>query len=375
MAAVLLAACADMNYDVTEGIDTEVTLFSEQVSLPVGDIGPFTVGIMLEKAGLRDMITQLLKENEDGHLVWEEEYEFYESWDMLIPALLPDPSQPTDFPVENTSDSFDAGAGFLSELGLAMPKQRVTLFADNPLTEGISVSGKVKIFSSEEDDETPAEEIVSQEFSHKKVSADTRHEDFLVIERDNGKIFGGYELEDLLLHLPGNIQEKDALGGFGFFRLGYKYTAYMGLGEEFTVSMPIDISDLNLPIGQYRVKEARIRTDVSNEIPMTLIIDKVEILVAVTDEEGKTTIEPMESISVTPDITIASGSTGAPTVTPLEVEIKAEEGTIPDISGLRINFTINAPTGDGDKRLGLNQNVYFNNLRATVSGGITIQTL
>ena len=57
------------------------------------------------------------------------------------------------------------------------------------------------------------------------------------------------------------------------------------------------------------------------------------------------------------------------------IVVKADEGTIPDIAGLRVDFNVQPPTGDGDKRLGMNQFVYFNNLRATVSSGITIQSL
>ncbi|MBQ3984708.1 MAG: hypothetical protein II636_05195 [Bacteroidales bacterium] len=62
-------------------------------------------------------------------------------------------------------------------------------------------------------------------------------------------------------------------------------------------------------------------------------------------------------------------------VTPLEIVIKANQGTIPDIGSLSLSLAIKAPTGAGDNRLNMNQAVYFNNLRATVSGGITIQGL
>ena len=59
----------------------------------------------------------------------------------------------------------------------------------------------------------------------------------------------------------------------------------------------------------------------------------------------------------------------------MEIVIKAQTGTIPDISGLRLTFSVKAPTGAGDKRLNMQQSIRFNNIRATVSGGITIQGL
>jgi hypothetical protein len=62
-------------------------------------------------------------------------------------------------------------------------------------------------------------------------------------------------------------------------------------------------------------------------------------------------------------------------ISPLEIEIRSITGTIPDITAIRLEATIQNPTDIADKRLGMNQKVYFNNLRATVSGGITIQNL
>ncbi|MBR1869587.1 MAG: hypothetical protein IJ799_05940 [Bacteroidales bacterium] len=69
----------------------------------------------------------------------------------------------------------------------------------------------------------------------------------------------------------------------------------------------------------------------------------------------------------------AAGSPGKPSVSPLRIGIKATEGTIPDISGLRLYLRFLAPQGVEDKRLGNNQELNFNNIRATISGGITLQ--
>ena len=104
-------------------------------------------------------------------------------------------------------------------------------------------------------------------------------------------------------------------------------------------------------------------------------MDSVEVLVAKTLEDGTVSDEVYENVSITPGLVIASGSKGQPTASPLKIVIGAREGTLPDISGLSLYFTLGPPTGEGDKRIGLNQNVFFNNLRATVSGGITFQSL
>ena len=177
------------------------------------------------------------------------------------------------------------------------------------------------------------------------------------------------------MQVPASILEKDPLQGWGFFTLEYRYKAFVGLEKDIPVAVPISINDLNLPLSQFRVKEAKICTEVSNEIPISIGIDQVVVMIEQAGEDGKSTVVPSEDISITPGLVVSAGSSGNPTVTPLEIVIKANEGIIPDIRGLRIDLRILAPTGVGDKRLGMKQSVSFNRLRATVSGGITVQGL
>lgn len=146
----------------------------------------------------------------------------------------------------------------------------------------------------------------------------------------------------------------------------------MALTSDFPSAIPFDLNNLNVPLAQYKVKEARIRTEVSSEIPVTLEVESVQVLVKKTGEDGKESIDVSEDVSISPNLRISSGTSGNPVVSPLEIVIKAQTGTLPDISGLRLSFSIKAPTGAGDKRLGLSQSIIFNNIRATVSGGITI---
>ncbi|MBQ9195306.1 MAG: hypothetical protein IJ152_06640, partial [Bacteroidales bacterium] len=126
------------------------------------------------------------------------------------------------------------------------------------------------------------------------------------------------------------------------------------------------------PLGKYKVKEARIRAEVSNEIPLTLVLENVAVMTRETDEEGNEQVVVCEDVSVTSNITVSSGSSGAPAVSPIEIVIKADEGTIPDIAGLRLSLSVKAPVGVSDHRLNMNQAVSFNHVRATVYGGITL---
>ena len=193
--------------------------------------------------------------------------------------------------------------------------------------------------------------------------------------RSGEKAFYGCELNNLTFHLPGSLMEKDPSSGLGVISLGFRYKSFLSLGDEFSLPFSYTIDDMDLKLGQYKVKEATICTEVSNEIPLTFTVDSVEVLIKKVLDDGTATDEVYESVSITQGLVIASGSQGHPAVSPLEIVIEAKDGTIPDISGLTLNFTIGPPTGEGDTRLGLKQNVYFNNLRATVSGGITFQGL
>lgn len=371
IALPLLWSCANMDYDISNGIDNEYTLFSDEVSVPVGDIGPISLGILLDKTGMRETISSYAKEDEDGFFVIEKQDQVYSNFVMLFAMMLPDPSVPVDFPVDAYSGSIETMASAMADIGVSLDQQIFTLYARNPLSEGISVSGKLKLLS-QSDGETPAVNLVTEEFSQVPVASG---EDGTLVEvkRSNEVAFYGCNLENLVLHLPGSLMEKDPSGGLGVISLGYTYKSFLALGDAFNFSLSHTIDNMDLQLGQYRVKEAKICTEVSNEIPLTLTLDNVEVLVKQTKEDGTTTDQVYENVSITPGLRINSGSKGHPSVSPLEIVIKANEGTIPDVSGLTLYFSIGPPTGEGDKRIGLHQNVYFNNLRATVAGGITIQ--
>lgn len=361
--ALLMAwSCKNMDYDTSRGIDTEMTLFSDEISLPLADIGPITPKVLFDGAGLGEVLPSSVKEDEDGYLCVMDEGSIYDNITFFLQYMIPDPSVPSDFPDVIPSGKLDDAIITLEAIGMAMSPQSFTLNATNPLTEGIAVSGKLTL-SSHSDGADPAETLASQEFTKSEVGAQSRNHEILRIERTGGKAIYNYSLENFVLHLPASIMALDPESGMGAFSVSYRYKSYISLGNDFPASIPVDIDNLNLKLGQYRVKEATIRTKVANEIPLTLELESVQVLCD----------DPSLQVSVTPGLLIASGCSGNPVVSPLEIVIKAVDGTIPDISGLTLNLGIKAPTGIEDKRLGMNQTLYFNNVRVSVSGGITFR--
>ena len=367
LALLVFSACQHSEYDTSRGIDKEIRLFTDQVSLPLGDIGPLTPKSLL-KDGLPDMIKSFVQEDEQGYLVCQVNGSNSPSSVMVISTGLQDPAVAADYSIPDYTGEIDTYAGMLAALGFAVSPQVFTLKAKNPLTEGISVSGKLTILG--EEDNT----LATEEFSKVPVEASSSSE-VSRIEKTDGDIFTQFKVENTVWHLPASIMEKDPLNGLGSFALDYQYKAYLYLGTDFPMPLSLNVN-LNAPLGQFKVQEARICTEVSNEIPLSLELTSVKLLVKQTDEEGEESLEPYEDVSVTPGLTIACGCSGNPVISPLEIVIKAKEGTlIPDFAGLQLELRILAPVGMADNRINLNQSVSFNNLRATVSGGITISSL
>lgn len=358
-------ACSPQDaYDISRGIDGEMTLFTDEVSLPLADIGPLSPKQLLGDVDLGSTLGGLFKEDGEGYLVVEKEETLYNNPVLLLFMGVTDPTQPLDIHIDDFTGYPGAAAESPANLGLTPAMQAFSLYAANPLTEGIAVSGKVTLST-----------LCSETFDKVHVAAESNDFELYHKELDGQGIIDACSLENMTLHLPASFLEKDPLGGFSSITLGYRYKAYLAFGTDLPMQIPIPVNDLDLPLGQYQVKEAVLSTEVSNEIPITLVLESVEVQVKETDEEGNVKTVVCEDVSITPGLTIASGCNGAPVVSPLAIRIKAQEGTIPDIAGLQLNLSVKAPTGEGDKRLNMNQSLRFNNLRATVSGGITIQGL
>ncbi len=364
LAPSLLWSCENMDYDISKGIDKEITLFSDEVSVPVGDVGPISPKQLLNKSGMGEMLGSFVTEDPDGYLVVENSGTSDASYVMLLAYTIPDQTKTADVPLAAFSGTMQDKSSVLKSFGFSLAPQVFTLTVANPLTEEISVSGKMTL-SSQASGETPAETLYAKEFSGVVAAPGTKDAQVLRVEQDGVQAISGYKVENVSLHLPASILTKDPLQGLGAFNLAYNYKAYLSLTSDLPVVLPIEINDLKAPLGQYQVKEAVIRMDVVNEIPLTLVLDSVDVL----SEQADATV------SVTPGLTLAAGCPAKPVTSPLEIEVKAKDGTIPDISGIRLNIAVKAPVGVEDARLGMNQKISFNNIRATVSGGITIQGL
>lgn len=363
--AVLYAvACSQGAYDISRGVDREITLFSDEVSLPIADIGPLSPKQLLGDVDLGSTLSGIFKEDGDGYLVVEKEETICSDAVLLIYLGVTDPTQPFDYHITDYQGYPGTSTEDPAGLGLTPALQEFSLYAANPLTEGITISGKLNLAK-----------LSSKEFDNVPIAAESKDFELFRAALEGQSIVDTCSVENMVIHLPASFLQKDPLSGFSPIELGYRYKAYLAFGEDLPMQIPIPIKDLDLPLGQYRVKDVLLSTEVSNEIPITLVLDSVDVMVNETDEDGNVKTVVYDDVTITPGLTIASGCSGAPAITPLDISIKALEGTIPDVAGLQLNLSVKAPTGEGDKRLNMNQSIRFNNLRATVSGGITFEGL
>ena len=357
-------SCSQGAYDISRGVNREITLFSDEVSLPIADIGPLSPKQLLGDVDLGSTIGGIFKEDGDGYLVVEKEETICSNAVFLIYLEATDPTQPFDYHISDYKGYPGSSTEDPAGLGLTPALQEFSLYAANPLTEGISISGKVTL-----------SKLSSKEFDKEPVAAESDGFELFRTALEGQSIVDTCSLENMVVHLPASFLQKDPLSGFSSIELGYRYKAYLAFGKDLPMQIPIPVNDLDLPLGQYRVKDVLLSTEVSNEIPITLVLDSVDVMVKEADEEGNVKTVVYDDVTITPGLTIASGCSGSPVITPLDISIKAMEGTIPDIAGLQLNLSVKAPTGEGDKRLNMNQSIRFNNLRAIVSGGITFQGL
>lgn len=125
----LMWSCENMDYDISEGVDNEITLFGDQVSVPIGDVGPLTPKSMLGESGegTMDAIKDYVKEDEEGYLVVEDKNSFYENYVMLIAYILPDQTIPIDLPVDETSGDLKSSAEILEGFGFTLSASAMDL--------------------------------------------------------------------------------------------------------------------------------------------------------------------------------------------------------------------------------------------------------
>ena len=373
---LLLPACAGKEYDVSEGINTEMTLFEEEVSVPVGKIGPFTLSTVLDRLGALEGIGSLLsgyiKVDTDSTLYLEDSDVFYRSNIYEVERSTGDVSEPFTWRAGSPSGSVGGVPALLGLLGLKTCSQHLEILYTNPLRSALPVrcEGKLVCYDSS----------WSQSYSAKletpgSLSRRSTDELFsrISLPMEVTDVVSNFSLNSLEVDFPANpasnLWDSDLNSSLS---MAYRYRCGIAVGDSFSLkNLSFDIGEVNLPIGAYKLQKAEVSVELESTLPLAVTVEKLEVLRKAGEEETAG-YEVNPDVSVSGLVKVAGGSPEKPAVTPMTVTLEALSGTVPDIEALRITLSIEGQPGLGVVPLSAKQGLLVKSSSATLRGGVTI---
>lgn len=367
IAGCALPSCSDKRYDIDEGFNREFTLFGEEIAVPIGSIGPVTVGYLLENLSLGEALGDLIQIDEDGEIRMHAESDLYAINVFKLEQQAGDVSADFTFSPGYRTGYPGSMASMLQMLGLHCLDQKLEITATNPLWVKVPLRARADITCVDQSYLTSfeAQENIDQTLnSNIRTPAPILSIDIPAEVRDpiQTVVLNGLEL-DLPANPSGRLYDDTQ---FDVFSIAYRYTHRMGVGENFSFPITFPVRDAKLEIGKYRLHQCEISLELENTLPISVTVNSVKVL---RDTEEK---EVDENIVITGGITVGAGSPQKPSVNTLKLEVQALEGTIPDIHGLEIDLEVNGAPGFEDVALSSAQGLSIKSSSARLRGGFTI---
>jgi hypothetical protein len=359
LALLLVCGCTHKEYDAPEGVNREMTLFGEEISIPVGSVGPITVeDLISSNPTISSLINQLMKEDSQGNMYAECEEEFFKQNAFELSYKIPDISQPYHWELEDQYASISSPASLLKMFGFKFPKQYLAVTLRNPLRASIKLNGLSRAEAG-----NYVKEIKFEDFLIPSGYSATTIAEFTIPDNIMDMI-DAVQFKKITLDLPANVPGISREGDAAQFVLKYRHTSQMAVGSTFSFSSELPLNNLNLNIGKYKLRKGTLSFNLESSLPFDITIKSVKVM------NEKSEVNP--NIVVTPDITLPGGTLEKPSVTPVNVTIEATEGAIPDIKSIRIAFAIKSAEGAGTTPLNSNMGISFKSASATLRGGVTI---
>ena len=366
--ALLVAGCSHKEYDISDGINKEITLFENGITVPVGTIGPVRMGDLLSKLGNSELLSLLSDylpaADEDGMLCLRNEETEVRRINLLeILGEVDDASEPYTY--EMKTGSFDPAltVTLLSSVGFVFPGQKVRVFASQPLSSAIPFSGTVRMSGMDMStyDTVP---IGEQTVDGYRWGTGADPYDLFTVEAAPGVTVGATDIEltDFKWTIPANAKVRNR--NIKDFVIGAEYKTYLSVGQNLNLSLTDIGVGANLPIGRFQLKKVRVSTTVVNTLPIRLKVDAVKVC------DGEDNVD--ENIRISGGIVIAGGTEKAPARTPITLEIEALNGTVPDISRLLLSFTLASEPALPSDPISVDAGLSLADAFVTLSGGITI---
>ena len=356
--ALVLAGCVNSDYDLPRGIlyvDNEIALFRDQITVPIGSVGPLTLDLVLDKIPL---FNGLIKTDADGFLLAEDETEMYSINVYETMARTQDPTNPYTWDGGMLYGNPSGMALTLGYLGFTCPDQTLTVTATNPLrTNEVALHGKIMASRYGENAWTFEQSLEGATMA--PAGADGANLQLAHVEIPGNACISSIQVSDLKMDLPGNPARLLASSSEQNFVFTSIHRSHLAVGSAFSLSPALPLNSISVPLGKFKFKKCVARLELENTLPLDVTIDSIKV-------------PDNPDINISGPIHVAAGSLESPTVTPIELKIEALKGTIPDINGIEIQVTVKGDAAYADTRLSAKQGVYVKSSSVTLVGGITL---
>lgn len=356
--AVFAACIKDKDYDLYD-LDMELTPFQEEISVPVGSIGPIALQDILG-----DALSPILSVGDDGRLWNESEADIYTVSAFEIASKMENPSAGGDWVIGDRDSNISGISGLLFLFGVKSLNQHIEVYVRNPLKRAVELEAGLKTYYT--DSEFDEAEAGSWEI---KEMAYSRHETKIAEIDFTSDLITGLRrvaLDSIVLRLPAGWIDQIPENSDSHFTFFYRYKSNIAFAGNFSFEQTVPLRKVSVALGQFNLKDCEITTTIENTLPFDLTLTGLRVF------KGDGSEDYDENIQVSHDIHIAAGKMGEPSVTPASFQVQALQGTIPDLHGLEFSAAFKvAPNADASP-LYMEQGLYLKNISAKVKGGITI---
>lgn len=367
---LIAASCANQDYDMDK-LDKEITLFQNEIAIPIGSAGPFNLELALQSGTIGSILGNLLKTDTDGYIIGEVSEQFYKISAYEIVAKTADLSQPFSYKLGDQILTPASIVSLLTGFGFSAIDQHISITINNPLRVPYTLDGTSFVSCASI---SQGKTSYEQSLPLNKVKVPNGYDNTTLLNLDIPDTVPdtptGSGLKDLTLNLPADLMNQITSYGVSDFVLTCNYKGRVATGERLNMDLsafglggvPFKI---NLPIGRFNFKDVTVSFELQNTLPMEVTLTNIKLL---------TGQEPAEdpNLEVLPgELVVKGGSPEKPGVTPVSLRIKAKAGAIPDISGLQVGLKITSAPGYADTRLGIKQGISVKSASATLRGGIS----
>lgn len=369
---LMVTACENKLYDTEDGLNREMTLFEEEISVPIGSAGPLTLNLALQNKTVAAILGSAISTEEDGTIVSKSSDQFFKINAYEIIAKTKDVSQPFSYPVDNKSFAPSGVANLLQTFGFNSVDQHLKVTVNNPLNKSYSLGGALHVVCQ---DTKRYVYVYDQSFPLEGITIPRTRSDYSLLDMalPDTVLFtpSTLELKDWCFNLPANMDQEIRSSGTEEFAFNTKFSCHIAAGENAEIPLAMfGLSKMSfkfgLPVASYKFKEVEASFVLENTLPLQVTLTDIQLMTGKTPEVD-------ENLLVSPGVLVINGgSTAAPGKTPITLNIKALEGSIPDITGIQVELSIKSAPGYADTRLSVKQGVSVKSASATLRGGITL---